>query len=900
VKVERIRIQAFGRLQDFDTGREPLGNQVVVLGPNEGGKTTLFQFLATALYGFSPASREAHPYAPWSGAEPAGIALLRLGDGTPVEVHRRLLATPAGTLVRAGRAEDLRNKPVPAAEHVPSPVFRQVYAITLGELGALQGESWERIQDRLVAGLGATDLRSARAVADELEEEAGQLWRSNRRGIQKLRQLRERLRDLEGKRRDIVDADRALRDKVRELDRTRGELERARSDREAVEVYIERFNALRPVRASLLRVRALQQEAGRSEDLAALPVDPAGHLADLEERATEQAARVAALSRDAEAPRRRSERLGSAELKLLERRAEVERVTARVAASSWMRARAGQLEQELRELGGRIDAEATEIFEVPWARVDADRVRALPAMQLRTRARDLEEARARTEAQRVAARHLAAAASPSAEPPLVGRVGAGVIFVVGLLLLMGSLVTERRSLALIGALLLGAGAMLLATALVRGRARRSAPVTADLSAVERREAEALKGLTELLGGLPVRAALLGRAPTQIAGGLERIQQLLREGQGREVESTRLRRDAAVLADDVTRLAEECETEIPPDPVAAAHLLAAAAVEATRRQSSVERATEELARMERTRAREDEALARVRAEAAALRARVAAFGDGDVKEGLRRLRARREAAGQAGRILAELERSHPDLDALRARIGEAEKAGEEWVVDEDALARRKVRLPEMTRRVESLARTEAGLEQEIQHLAAGETLDRIDGEIEVLGDELRRLERERDRRHVLARLLREADRRFREEHQPELIRRAGEHLAVITAGRYSRVLLSDGTGELSFRVRSEDAPRPIPVEDPLSTGTREQVYLALRLAAVDQLDKDGERLPLFLDETLVNWDPQRRDRGLGLLAAIARERQVFVFTCHADAAQRLGEHGARIVRLEGPE
>jgi uncharacterized protein YhaN len=900
MRVERIRIQAFGRLADFDTGADPLGDLVVVLGPNEGGKTTLFHFLATALYGFAPASRESHPYAPWSGAEPAGITLLRLGDGTPVEVHRRLLSTPAGTLVRAGRTEELRNKPVPAAEHVPPPVFRQVYAISLAELGGLEGESWERIQDRLVAGLGAADLRPTRTVADELEEEAGELWRPNRRGNQRLRLLRERLRELEGKRRDLVDADRTLRDKVRELERARHELARARRDREAVEVYVERFNALKPVRAALERMRALQQEAGRPEELATVPVDPAGHLADLDDRIAEQAARLSALVRDLEAPRKRAEALLRSDQLLLERRPEVESVTARVTAAGWMRARAGQLEQELRELGGRIAAEATELFDVPWARVDADRVRALPAAQLRTRARDLEEARARSAAQREAARQLAeAAAQRPEEAPLLGRGAATAVIAIGLALLVASLVAGRRSLALAGALLLGAGTMLLVTALVRARARRAPAAVPDEGPTRRREAEALAALTELLGGLPARAALLERAPAQLVSGLERVQLLLREREAREAEASRLRRDTAALADELGRLAASVETVVPPDPVAAAHLLAAAAIEAGRRQATAERATEEVARLERTRVREEEALARVRAEAAALRARVAAFGAGDVQEGLRRLRSRREAAGQAGRILADLERSHPDLDALRARIGEAEQAGADWIVDEEALARRKVRLPEMTRRVETLARAEAALEKEIEQLAAGESLDRVDGEVEVLGEELRRLERERDRRHVLARLLREADRRFREEHQPELIRRAGEHLDAITGGRYARVLLADGTGELSFRVRSEDAPRPVPVADPVSTGTREQVYLALRLAAVDQLDKDGERLPLFLDETLVNWDPERRERGLELLARIAKGRQVFVFTCHPDAAERLGGYGARVIRLDAP-
>ena len=48
VKIEQVRIDAFGTLNGFDTGPEPLGQLVVVLGPNEAGKSTLFSFLTTA------------------------------------------------------------------------------------------------------------------------------------------------------------------------------------------------------------------------------------------------------------------------------------------------------------------------------------------------------------------------------------------------------------------------------------------------------------------------------------------------------------------------------------------------------------------------------------------------------------------------------------------------------------------------------------------------------------------------------------------------------------------------------------------------------------------------------------------------------------------------------------
>ncbi|NNF27618.1 MAG: hypothetical protein HKN73_10405, partial [Gemmatimonadetes bacterium] len=84
--------------------------------------------------------------------------------------------------------------------------------------------------------------------------------------------------------------------------------------------------------------------------------------------------------------------------------------------------------------------------------------------------------------------------------------------------------------------------------------------------------------------------------------------------------------------------------------------------------------------------------------------------------------------------------------------------------------------------------------------------------------------------------------------------------------------------------------------PLSTGTREQVYLALRLAIIDHLDARGERLPLFMDEAFVNWDAGRRDRAFELMAHISKTRQVFFFTCHPEMAEELAQRGGRIIRL----
>ena len=67
---------------------------------------------------------------------------------------------------------------------------------------------------------------------------------------------------------------------------------------------------------------------------------------------------------------------------------------------------------------------------------------------------------------------------------------------------------------------------------------------------------------------------------------------------------------------------------------------------------------------------------------------------------------------------------------------------------------------------------------------------------------------------------------------------------------------------------------------LSTGTREQLWLAVRLAYVRQYCDASEPLPLILDDPLVNFDAARARATLKVLAAFAERSQVLMLTCHA--------------------
>jgi uncharacterized protein YhaN len=67
---------------------------------------------------------------------------------------------------------------------------------------------------------------------------------------------------------------------------------------------------------------------------------------------------------------------------------------------------------------------------------------------------------------------------------------------------------------------------------------------------------------------------------------------------------------------------------------------------------------------------------------------------------------------------------------------------------------------------------------------------------------------------------------------------------------------------------------------LSTGTREQLWLAVRLAYVRQYCEAAEPLPLVLDDVLVNFDAARARATLAVLADFATRTQVLLLTCHA--------------------
>lgn len=142
------------------------------------------------------------------------------------------------------------------------------------------------------------------------------------------------------------------------------------------------------------------------------------------------------------------------------------------------------------------------------------------------------------------------------------------------------------------------------------------------------------------------------------------------------------------------------------------------------------------------------------------------------------------------------------------------------------------------------------------------------------------------------LLSAAVNQIRAEHQDPLIRRAGELLSLATNGAFSAVGtdVDDKGNPVVVAIRNNGDPAAI---DTLSDGTRDQLFLAFRIASIENYCTAAEPLPFIADDLLVHFDDVRSEACLKLLAELGQKTQVLLFTHHqsvADAAERLAAQG----------
>jgi uncharacterized protein YhaN len=133
-------------------------------------------------------------------------------------------------------------------------------------------------------------------------------------------------------------------------------------------------------------------------------------------------------------------------------------------------------------------------------------------------------------------------------------------------------------------------------------------------------------------------------------------------------------------------------------------------------------------------------------------------------------------------------------------------------------------------------------------------------------------------YTAAKLLRWSIERFRESKQGPMLTRASAVFSGLTLDTFNRLVVDYESEPLKlFGMRTTGELVDI---DGMSEGTRDQLYLALRLAALELHLEQTPALPFIADDLFINYDDGRAKAGLEALANLSEMTQV-IFLSHHD-------------------
>jgi uncharacterized protein YhaN len=871
VRLRSVEAIRYGALRGSELA--PLGDGLtVVVGANEAGKSTFASLVRHTLFGFSRRSESERGYHLDADEKRAGRLVFEDDEGERW-VLLRTDGPKRGTPELAGpRGESDAHAFIERVTSGVSPVvYRQVFGFGLDELADLR--SLDAIQDHLYSGVTGLESNPRKALA-ALEERAAELYLA--RGRRRINELDRDLKDVRKRRRELSRATDALvadRDRLGELEsrlgQRRGLLDEAvlRSEHLAVltaraEEQSQRIEALALEIKEQGRTLATFAEAGEGVQVDEALLGDSGEIEALLARADEYEMRAAErISLEGELAQRRSEvdeqatALGQGWTG--ERAIAFRRDPARVGFAEDIAVRAERAELALESATNAADRSETVVEDAR-----GELAAALRSAGMDAAAKPEEVAAERAEVDRA----LAASGAVPVRPwpaVLLGAVG----LAVGV---WGSIAGDIVTMSL------GAAAAVAAIVLFAVRAKGTPAADAG-------DVQALLDRKGCLDVAAERAKELARLRREHQADME------------EARSARERIEAISGEWDEWCRSEGLDATGGP---ARARETARAVVRLADEAERVDDLAQKLDRETRATESFESSARRLGVDTTTGPAQIV----GAVGELGDRLAAERELHERVAERDARVERASEEIARLVDARSLSEDARSELCAEAGVTS-----VAHLQAELAAARQTAAGLREEVATLSAehGELTGRL--EAATRGDEQARLSLEESElterlaaaveeyvvAALAARLLAETLADYERDRQPDVIRRASEAFSAMTGGRYTRI--STPLGE--FDPSIFDASERQKGNERLSTGTAQQLYLALRLAYIQSLGERAPALPVLMDDVLVNFDDDRRERTAQLVAEFARSRQVVLFTCHESTVKDLFATADSATRLE---
>ena len=390
-------------------------------------------------------------------------------------------------------------------------------------------------------------------------------------------------------------------------------------------------------------------------------------------------------------------------------------------------------------------------------------------------------------------------------------------------------------------------------------------------------------------------------PPQANAVLSTLDELLKKLDEADRLAQRIRgidRDAAAFATDVNALVERVAPdllEVPPD-----HAVGQLHDRLSRAQASA--ATK--AEIQKQIQEKDAALEEAQTTIRLLRERLAALCRQARCSTADDLPAAEERSGQTQALHKDLETVEQHLLELSAGATLDQLLREAGAVDADAIP---AHLEGIEHQVQELEDRRSALDQTIGQERT--ILKQMDGsakaaesaeKAEAILADLRGAVDRFVRLRLASVILRQEIERYRTSHQEPLLARASELFRQLTLGSFERLQADFNDQDQPILVGVRPSGDLVVVEG-MSDGTRDQLFLALRLASLEHYLATNEPLPFIVDDILIQFDDQRAEATLQVLAQLSAKTQVIFFTHHGglvEAAQRVTGDGAMTIHRLG--
>jgi len=234
------------------------------------------------------------------------------------------------------------------------------------------------------------------------------------------------------------------------------------------------------------------------------------------------------------------------------------------------------------------------------------------------------------------------------------------------------------------------------------------------------------------------------------------------------------------------------------------------------------------------------------------------------------------------------------DTVESFIAEAER------VDADSLPSMIKNLNGQIQEIESqknvLKETIGRKKSELESMGAGDEAAAAAEDVEDLLAKIEIDVQQYVRLQLATAVLRDGIERYRAKNQGPVLSRASELFGKLTLGAFASLRTDVDSQGKNVLVGERPEEKNLCVDsDGMSDGTRDQLYLALRLAGLENYLDQNEPLPFIVDDILGNFDNDRATATLKVLAALSDRTQVVFFTHHKHLVN-LAENNIRDGRL----